>query len=302
MARHSLDVSPPNPEPAGPSWDDLRIFLAVVVHGSMSGAAGALRQSQPTVARRIRALEERLGTSLFKRSPNSLELTDAGRDVFDASLPMVTAANAAQAAAARWRTEPIAAVRITAIPSVAMFLSRHSPELARAAGPAEIILLPTRRKLDLTAGEADIALRMRQLPASGDLVARKLGQVAFAMYESRSSPSGAVIAPEEDPDLSRQAAFVARFAADRTIVARIGDMPTRYHATKAGLGAACLPCWLGDTDTDLMRVSAPGDNLVEDVYLVMTARTRSPPVLARVAKSLATLFKAQHRTLLGLVS
>ena len=44
-----------------PSWDDLRIFLAVVAHGSMNGAARALGQSQPTIARRIKALEETLG-------------------------------------------------------------------------------------------------------------------------------------------------------------------------------------------------------------------------------------------------
>ena len=39
-----------------PSWDDLRIFLAVVAHGSMNSAAKALGQSQPTIARRIKVL------------------------------------------------------------------------------------------------------------------------------------------------------------------------------------------------------------------------------------------------------
>jgi hypothetical protein len=52
-----------------PSWDDLRIFLAVVAHGSMNGAAKALGQSQPTVARRIKALEEPSGSPCSSAAP-----------------------------------------------------------------------------------------------------------------------------------------------------------------------------------------------------------------------------------------
>src|SRR4030095_15251013 len=75
-----------------PSWDDLRIFLAVVAHGSMNSAAKALGQSQPTVARRIKVLEETLGLSLFQRGPNNLDLTEAGQAVFEATAPMGEAA------------------------------------------------------------------------------------------------------------------------------------------------------------------------------------------------------------------
>ena len=62
-----------------PYWDDLRIFLAVVAHGSMNSAAKALGQSQPTIARRIKVLEETFGLTLFQRGPNSLELTQRYR-------------------------------------------------------------------------------------------------------------------------------------------------------------------------------------------------------------------------------
>src|SRR3712207_9545205 len=79
----------------------------------------------------------------------------------------------------------------------------------------------------------------------------------------------AVTAPPEDPSLSRQAAYTAEFAQGRTVAARIGDMPIRYQAAKAGLGAAYLPCWLGDSDPDLVPVVKPEGDLIEDVYLVM---------------------------------
>jgi DNA-binding transcriptional LysR family regulator len=287
------------PAPAGPSWDDLRIFLAVVAHGSLNAAAKALGQSQPTVARRMRALEEALGVALVQRGPNSLALTEAGRAVLEAASPMAEAASAVPRAAAAYRADPHAPVRITATASVTMFLSLHAPVLSRAASPAEVAFLPTRRRLDLAAGEADIALRMGRLPDAPELVARRIGSVAFGIYAHREAAADAVIAPPEDPDLSRQAALVAAFARGRTIVARIGDMPTRYQATRARLGAACLPCWLGDSDPDLARLLGPPDGFGDDVFLILHRADRWRRDVARVAEALADLFRREAASLAG---
>jgi DNA-binding transcriptional LysR family regulator len=180
-----------------------------------------------------------------------------------------------------------------------MFLSLYSAELHQAAAPVEIAYIPTRHRLDLASGEADIGLRMRHLPeGSDDLVARKIGQIAFAIYARTGNPK-AVIAPPEDPTLSRQAAYVAEFAQGRTIAARIGDMPIRYQAAKAGLGAAFLPCWLGDSDPDLVQVTKPEGDLIEDVFLVMHRRSRNRPNVTRVANALASLFKRNQKALVG---
>ncbi|WP_262270049.1 LysR family transcriptional regulator [Microvirga yunnanensis] len=282
-----------------PSWDDLRIFLAVVAHGSMNSAAKALGQSQPTIARRVKVLEETLGLSLFQRGPNNLELTEAGQAVLEATAPMGEAAAVVSRTAAAYRPDPDAPVRVTATASVTLFLSLYAAELHEAASPVEIAYLPTRRRLDLASGEADIGLRMRNLPeGTDDLVARKIGQIAFAMYARTENPAS-VIAPPEDPTLSRQAAYVAEFAQGRTIAARIGDMPIRYQAAKAGLGAAFLPCWLGDSDPDLIQITKPEGDLVEDVFLVMHRRSRSRPNVARVANALAGLFKRNQKALVG---
>ncbi|HVL71312.1 MAG TPA: LysR family transcriptional regulator [Beijerinckiaceae bacterium] len=290
---------PPHPpERPEPSWDDLRVFLAVVAHGSLMGAAAALRQSQATVARRVRALEERLGVPLFARGPNSLGLTEAGFAVLEAAAPMAEAAEAIPGIAAAYRAGPDAPVRITATASVSLFLSRHAVELAEAAAPTQITLIPTRRRLDL-ASEAEIGLRMRRLPEGGALYARKVGRFAFALYESRTRPSDAVIAPPEDPDLSRQAAYVARIAQGRRVAARIGETPIRYQAAKAGLGAAFLPCWLGDSDPDLVRLADPPEDLIEDLFLVVHERSRRRPAVTRVAEALAALLRRHAPALAG---
>lgn len=285
------------PDATEPAWDDLRIFLCVVAHGSLNAAAKALGQSQATIGRRVRSLEEALGVDLFQRGPNCLVLTEAGRAVLEAASPMAEAARAVPRAAAAYRPDPTAPVRVTATSSITMFLSGHATMLARAAAGAEVAFIPTRRKLDLASGEADIALRMRKLPEDERLIARRIGRVAITMYDRAGHPSVAVIAHPDDPNLSRQADFVASFSAGRTISARIGDMPIRYQAARGGLGAACLPCWLGDGDPALVRLSDPPLALVEDVYLVTHRRRR--PAVAAVATALAELFRAHAKALAG---
>jgi DNA-binding transcriptional LysR family regulator len=194
MAADSLRSANPVAAPSEPPWDDVRVFLAVVAHGSLNAAARALGLSQPTIARRMRALEDVLGVPLVHRGPNQVTLTEAGRSVLEAASPMAEAAAAVARCAAAYRPDPHAPIRITATASVTMFLSRHAPVLALSASPAQVAFLPTRRRLDLAAGEADIALRMRRLPDSGDLVGRRVGRIAFAIYRHRDDTSDAVIA------------------------------------------------------------------------------------------------------------
>jgi DNA-binding transcriptional LysR family regulator len=70
----------------GPTdWEDVRYFAALARHGSLSATARALTVNHATVARRLAALEEALGTKLFKRRPSGYELTTAGRSALEAA-------------------------------------------------------------------------------------------------------------------------------------------------------------------------------------------------------------------------
>ncbi|WP_110657198.1 LysR family transcriptional regulator [Salinicola halimionae] len=56
----------------------LQTFIRIVETGSLSAAALRLDVSQPTVSRRLKALESMLGLRLIQRSTHSLNLTDDG--------------------------------------------------------------------------------------------------------------------------------------------------------------------------------------------------------------------------------
>lgn len=58
---------------------DLKAFLAVLDAGSFHRAATQLNMTQPTVSRRVRALEAALGVTLFERTTRRVTLTGVGR-------------------------------------------------------------------------------------------------------------------------------------------------------------------------------------------------------------------------------
>ena len=58
---------------------DLRVFEAVAQLGGMGRAAAELNTVQSNVTARVRALEDELGTPLFRRHARGVTPTDAGR-------------------------------------------------------------------------------------------------------------------------------------------------------------------------------------------------------------------------------
>ena len=49
-------------------WDDVRVFLSIARNGTLGAAARDIGQTQPTLGRRLRGLEQAVGLTLFQRS------------------------------------------------------------------------------------------------------------------------------------------------------------------------------------------------------------------------------------------
>jgi LysR family nitrogen assimilation transcriptional regulator len=61
----------------------LQYFVRVAEHGSFTTAAALLEVTQPTLSRKVRALEVELRTNLFHRNGRGAQLTPAGRRLLD---------------------------------------------------------------------------------------------------------------------------------------------------------------------------------------------------------------------------
>lgn len=65
-----------------PSNDDLRVFTAVVLKSSFSAAAKDLGASPAYISKRIKVLEDQLGTQLLHRTTRQVALTEDGERVY----------------------------------------------------------------------------------------------------------------------------------------------------------------------------------------------------------------------------
>ncbi|KUJ64908.1 transcriptional regulator [Streptomyces albus subsp. albus] len=68
----------------------LRYFVAVAEHRHFGRAAQALFIAQPVLSRQIRAFEQELGCSLFSRTTRTVELTPAGKQLYDEASRIAT--------------------------------------------------------------------------------------------------------------------------------------------------------------------------------------------------------------------
>jgi DNA-binding transcriptional LysR family regulator len=232
-------------------WDEVRLFLAVAEEGSVSGAARRLRLSQPTLSRRLAALEHVLGASLFRRSVTGAALTSAGERLLGPARRMAEWAGEVGRAAERRDQRPQGLVRVTAPPIVAHdFLAPFAAWLGREHPGVRLEVLATMHHMDLARGEADLALRIRP-PASPDLklvhtletvqavhVARSLARRLPRRPRLQDLPWVAWAPPFEDLPPNPQLAELApghlpAFTSDQILV--------QLAAAEAGAGAIVLP-------------------------------------------------------------
>jgi DNA-binding transcriptional LysR family regulator len=165
-------------------WDDLRIFLAVAESGSLSAASKRLRVTQPTVSRRVAALEAELGEPLFLRSLGGVSITSYGERLLEPARRMAEWASEVDSAAERRDAKPSGLVRVTAAPGVAWDLLVPFAAAFRARLPAvRLELLSSIESLDLSRREADVALRLGP-PTQRDVVSVIAVEVELAPFAS----------------------------------------------------------------------------------------------------------------------
>lgn len=183
------------------NWSDIRIFLAVVRAGSTLAASRELGIAQPTVARRIEALEHEVGLTLFDRDTRGFRPTDAAQKL----LPEAEAIEAAAenfTAKVRDLTQ-VRPIRITAAPTnlsprvteIFSAFSDHYPEV-------QLEFLPGIKSFDLSAGEADVALRLSWSKQDPDLICRHISHAQFTLFgtPSYADKHGLPRSPEEMAD------------------------------------------------------------------------------------------------------
>ena len=291
-------------------WNDLRYFLAVADTGSTLAAGKKLKVSQTTAARRIAALEEALGLTLFERRQAGYALTPAGEALVDQARAVeASAAHFTDAAAAAAR-DVSGTVRLTTSDIYAVTMMSPILRDLHDVHPAiRIELVTSDYPLDLGAGEADVAVRASVMPQGGGLVVRRIGPDPWTLYCSRDYAARHV-RPNDAEDLKQHPiiggggekiwpvyrAWLQRFDLEDAVVMEHGSATGLLAAVRAGAGMAVLPSFMADRDPDLVQVLPPMKRDDLALWLMTHERLRRTPrvraVMDFLGQRLAQLAKA----------
>ena len=150
-----------------PPLIELRAFDAAARHLSFKKAAAELGVTPTAISHQIRQLERYCGRALFRRRPRPLTLTEAGASLFPTIRDGLEGFVAAFAVVKRdGDAQPLRVTTTNAFASRWLVPSLPRWRKVRANAPLDVI--GTDSVLDLSAGDADVAIRYaRTLPIDG---------------------------------------------------------------------------------------------------------------------------------------
>ena len=270
------------------SWDQIRAFLALHRAGTFDGAAQLLDVDDSTLRRRVQALEQQLGTSLFTRQNGCYTIIPTMKPLLEAAMRM----EAYSRDFFEGLEDPgIGSIRITTLDFVAAWLA---PDLAlfRTLHPDIQLEVGTEQHfVDLEREMVDIAIRMAR-PTRGDSRLRKLGEVEYGIYASpdyldRRETGGQ---RADDDLLTLRTHFIHRdhefiegesqWMMERLPAGRIVSSTDSYFVLRelceAGMGLALIPRMLGDASTKLRHITSHV-RAANDIWSVAHADTGSTP-------------------------
>lgn len=249
------------------SWEDLRCFLAVADNGSLSAAARQLKLSQPTMGRRIKALERHMDARLFSPTSGGYILTPLGVQVYEVARQMEQAVLSIERHVSGAEAALAGQVRIATTECIAVsWLVDQIPGFKRRYPGIEIEIVTGIKLHNLFRRETDIALRVGK-PGSEKLVGRRIGEVTFGLYGSEryfaahGQPTRLSELPkqtfvESAGELANlaQAHLLRQAASGAALPIRCDHLLTQLALARTGLGLIAMPKYLTGMAPELRRI------------------------------------------------
>lgn len=281
-------------------WDDVRVFLAVCDKKSLATGAKEVGLDRSTASRRIAALELSLGTRLFLRTRDGLRPSPAGL-----RLKVHAQRMADEARAFRMSAEDTSAVtgrvRVTTTEAMAGMLVREGLLRLRDRHPRlELELLGGNRVLDLTRGEADIALRVVKV-AEPSLRVRRVAKLPFALFASeayvrqRGRPrTDAELAGHDVITMAGELASLpeSRFLESRPgvhVVLRTSSMTAMLAAVLDGYGIGAITGPWGERELGLVKLFDLPQIPARPLFLAMHPDAAARPSVRAVADEIVAI-------------
>jgi DNA-binding transcriptional LysR family regulator len=289
-----------------PSLQQLRTFLAVYRHGTLTAAAGTLHMSQPSVSAHIHDLELDAGTPLFIRHPRGVEPTPRGVALARAVAEPLETLAAIEAQLRAGKVEetvilggPRDLISLRALPALATLLDSGLRLRLRTGLADELIA-------SLASGEADIAIAAQQ-PRHADIVYESLFSetlvlVGVPSWRPRLDHAARQSHPEGELDeipwlsLTEDLPFIAEYCRSSfdgrqptSAAATLADMRGLARLAATGAGVTVLPDYVVEEELNsgaLVILLHPADPPRQEIALAYHSASLGRPGVAAVREAL----------------
>ncbi|TCM62719.1 LysR family transcriptional regulator [Acinetobacter calcoaceticus] len=289
-------------------WNHLRFFLVLARAKTLTNAARLIGVEHSTVARRIQALEQALGTQLFKREATGYELTLEGI----ALVPRVEQMEQAFLQIEKTHHPVQGHVRIgTPEGFGTAFLAKLIAEFLQQYPLLSIDLIPVPKMIKLSHREADIVISIDR-PKSGPYIITRLSDYKLKIYAS--SAYLAKHPPINDLQDLTQHRFVnyiddlvysaelyclERLPLQLTANFRSSSILAQQIAVSAGTGLAILPKFLADDKPELEEVLSDEVSFTHTFWMMTFVELQQEPRIKLVWDYLRKQADEQQALLMG---
>ncbi|MCA1397170.1 LysR family transcriptional regulator [Bradyrhizobium sp. BRP56] len=254
-------------------WSDVRIFLAVVRSGTLGGAARSLRTSHPTVGRRLRALEQAIGHTLFQRTADGLVLTDEGHGIIALAEQMEEGALAMERRLAGREQNLKGNLRISSTDWFGAYvLPPILADFSNAYPNVDIEILTGTRRFSLAQREAEVAFRAVPFDTA-DVIQRRLFRLEYGVYiaEEAADPkygdgTGFRLITSSTPHFPDIAWLIESFPNARPVL-RSNNRNVQGRMCREGVGIAVLPCVVANQIPGIRRLDLPTLPPARDIWM-----------------------------------
>ncbi|MFK8068377.1 MAG: LysR family transcriptional regulator [Gammaproteobacteria bacterium] len=292
-------------------WNDLQFFLELSRSGKLTQAAKKLNVEPTTVGRRITRLENDLEVHLFDRSPKGYTIAEAGRKLLpDAERIETTVVSIHQSISGK-DTELTGTVRMAVPEGLGVgIISKHIGDFRKLHPGIKLELLADTRARSLSQREADIAITLAR-PATGRLVAWKLGEYKLALYANHDylQEHGEInsvadltqhkfISYINDQIEFPQLKYLQDLLSGANVVFRSSSLQAQYQAVIDNVGLALLHCFLVAEDQNLKAILPDEIFAIREYWMVVHEDLRPLARVKAVSDFFTQVIKNEQKKLM----
>lgn len=271
------------------AWDDFRLIKAVAEAKGLPAAAAQIGVNHSTVFRRLKQIEETLGTTLFERHRTGYALTLAGEELAALAQRLDDEIASTGRRLAGREPTPCGELRITTPDSLLVhLLIPMMADFRRCYPQVQLDIVLSNQALNLSRRDADVAIRATDNPPE-NLVGRRLARIAWALYgRAEDFPDPAAVdeatlfacnwvALGETMGALKAVKYVEKHVPPENLGYRVNTVLGLAEAVEAGLGIGHMPCMIGDTRPALVRLAPPEPDFAADLWLLTHPDLRHSP-------------------------